>query len=55
MGNDNKQTQTGYKGTSLDCTIYSFTIAFALENHFHIVRMNENDIFVYVIFVALFK
>ena len=48
MGNDNKQTQTGYKSTSLACIIYSFTIAFALENSSYYCTY-ENVIFVYVI------
>ena len=38
MGNDNKQTQTGYKSTSLACISYSFTIVFALENSSYIFR-----------------
>ena len=48
MGNDNKQTQTGYKSTPLACIIYSFTIALALENSSYYCTY-ENVIFVYVI------
>ena len=56
MGNDNKQTQTGYKSTSLACIIYSFTIAFALENSSYYFQQYVWKCYICICnFMALFK